>query len=210
MGRCRPKAFFLSHYSGYVIARNTYVHPKKTLGLEDLLCWIAFPQRQPGLRSEQVKFRLGLERPTITSTSVQTRFERQGKFLNFYEVFSKDFSFFESYIDFSLQKILLMNFYEAYEYFPKIFLFLSHTDFSFQKIFFNEFPWSLWVFSKDFSFFESYWFLIFYSTAQHTSTEVSRILRARKQRVNYLDYLDCSKVMNFLVNVCIFPFPKKR
>ena len=39
-----------------------------------------------------------LTRPAITLTSVQTRFERQGKFLNFYEV---------------------------YEYFRKIFLFLG-------------------------------------------------------------------------------------
>ena len=77
---------------------------------------MAFPQRQHGLCSEQVKFALGLNRSTITLTSVQTRFERQGKFLNFYEVyeyfreifvfdefsgslrvFSKDFYFFESY-----------------------------------------------------------------------------------------------------------------
>ena len=44
--------------------------------------------------------------------------------------------------------------------------------------------------------------------AQRTSTEVLRILRPRTERVNYLDYLDCSKVMNFLVNVCIFPLSK--
>ena len=48
-----------------------------------------------------------------------------------------------------------------------------------------------------------------YSMAQRTSTEVSRILRPRTERVNYLDYLDCSKVMNFSVNVCIFPHSKK-
>ena len=62
---------------------------------------MAFPEfpRQPDLSSEQVKFALGLKRSTITLTSVQTRFERQGNFLNFYEV---------------------------YEYFRKIFLFLSH------------------------------------------------------------------------------------
>ena len=32
---------------------------------------------------------------------------------------------------------------------------------------------------------------------QRTSTEVLKILRPRTERVNYLDYLDCSKVMNF-------------
>ena len=101
MSRFRPKAFFLFHYSESVYPGNN--HPKKILGLEDPLCWMAFPQRQPSLRSEQVKFALGLKRPTITLTSVQTRFERQGKFLNFYEL---------------------------YEYFRKIFLFLSHIDLS--------------------------------------------------------------------------------
>ena len=60
---------------------------------------MAFPWCQPGLSSEQVKFALGLERPTITLASVQTRIERQGKFLNIYEV---------------------------YEYWRKIFQFLSH------------------------------------------------------------------------------------
>ena len=144
---------------------------------------------------------------------MQTRFKRQGKFMNFYEV---------------------------YEYFRKIFLFLGHIIFHFKIFFFYEFLWTLWVFSKDFSFFESYWFFISkkfflwifmklisiferlfffwviywffipYSMAQRTSTEVSRILRPRTERVNYLDYLDCSKVMNFLVNVCIFPLSKKR
>ena len=126
MGRFRPKAFFLSHYSKSVYLKNTYPHPKKTLGLEEHLVWMAFPQWQPGLSSEQVKFALGLKRPTITLTSVQTRFERQGKFLNFYEV---------------------------YEHFRNIFLFSSYIDFSFEKIFFNEFSWSLWVFLEDFSFF---------------------------------------------------------
>ena len=92
---------------------NTYSQPKKTLGLEDLLCGIAFPQRQPGLPSEQVKFALGLKRLTITLTSVQTRFERQGKFLNFHEV---------------------------HKYFRKIFLFLSHIlIFNFKKMLFYEF-----------------------------------------------------------------------
>ena len=31
-----------------------------------------------------------------------------------------------------------MNFYEVYEFFRKIFLFLSHIDLSFQKFFFHE------------------------------------------------------------------------
>ena len=98
---------------------------------------MAFPQRQPGLSSEQVKFALGLKRPAINLTSVQTRFERQGKFLNFYEV---------------------------YEYFRKIFLFLSHIDFSYliarcsvyllkcQEFFVhgrNESTiWTIWIFQK--------------------------------------------------------------
>ena len=123
--------------------------------------------------------------------------------------------------------------------FERFFFFLIHTDFSFQKIFFNEFPWSLWVFLKDFSFFfiiifylkkffftnfhevfEYFWkillfwviylFFISYSMAQRTSTEVLNILRPHTERVNYLDYLDFSKVMNFLVNVYIFPLSKKR
>ena len=46
--------------------------------------------------------------------------------------------------------------------------------------------------------------------AQRKSTEVSRILRLRMERGNYLDYLDCLKVMNFLENICIFPLLKKR
>ena len=40
--------------------------------------------------------------------------------------------------------------------------------------------------------------------------EVLRIVRPRTERVNYLYYLDCLKVMNFLVNVSIFPLSKKR
>ena len=68
-----------------------------------------------------------------------------------------------------------MNFHEVYEYSWKIFIFLSH----------------ILIF-------------IFYSMAQRTSTEVLRLLRPYTERVNYLDYLDCLKVMNFLVNVCIF------
>ena len=173
---------------------------------------MAFPQWQPSLSSEQVKFALGLKRPTIILTSVQTCFERQGKFLNFYEV---------------------------YEYFWKIFLFLSHIlIFHLKQIFFYEFSWSLWVFLENFFFFlvilifyfkkffswmfmkfmniferfflfwVIYWFFISYSMAQRTSTEVLRMLRPRTERVNYLDYLDCLKVMNFLVNVWIFLFRK--
>ena len=53
--------------------------PKKNSGLGDGV--------QPGLSSAQVKFALGLKRPTITLTLVQTPFERQGKFSNFYEVY---------------------------------------------------------------------------------------------------------------------------
>ena len=75
---------------------------------------------QPGLSSEQVKFALCLKRPTINLTSVQTRFKRQGKFLNFYEVYEysrKIFLFFKSYIDFSFGEIFFMNFHEVHEYF---------------------------------------------------------------------------------------------
>ena len=138
---------------------NTYPHPNKTLGLEDSLCWRAFLQWQPGLNSEQVKFALGLKRPTITSTSVQTRLERQGKFLNFYEVYEyfwKICLFFSYILIFHSKFFFFMNFHEVYEYFWNIFLFLSHIDFSFQQFFFYQFPWNLWVFSKDFPFFKSY------------------------------------------------------
>ena len=154
MGRFRPKAFFSSHYSESVYPGNTYPYAKKTLGLEDPLCWMAFPQWQPGLSSGQVKFALGLKRPTITLTSVQTRFERQGKFFNFYEVYEyfRNIFFFESYVYFSFENFFLMNFHEVYEYFWKIFLFLSHIDFSLK----NFFLWIFMKFSKDFSFFKSY------------------------------------------------------
>ena len=178
--------FFWSHYSKSVYPKNTYPHPKTSLGLEDPLVWIwmAFPQWQPGLSSEQVKFALGLKWPTITLTSVQTRFERQGKFLNFYEV---------------------------YEYFRTIFLFFeSYIDFSFEIFFLWIFMKFMSVFGRFFFFWVIYWFFISYSMAQRTSTEVLRILRPRTERVNYLDYLDCLKVMNFLVNVCIFLLSKKR
>ena len=176
--------FFSSHYSKSVYPKNTYPHPKKTLGLEDPLCWMAFPQWQPGLSSEQVKFALGLKRPTITLTSVQTCFERQGK---------------------------ILNFYEAYKYFWEIFLFSSHIHFSFKNDFFYECSWSLWVLLKDFSFFwVIYWFFISYSMAQRTSTKVLKIPCSRTERVNYLDYLDCLKVMNCLINFCIFSLSKKR
>ena len=63
------------------------------------------------------------------------------------------------------------------------------------------------IFERFFFFSVIYWFFISYSM---TSTEVLRILRPRTERVNYLDYLDCLKVMNFLVNVWIFPLSKKR
>ena len=106
--------------------KNTYPHPKKTLGLENPMVWMAFPQWQPGLSIEHVKFALGLKRPTITLTSVQTRFERQGKFLNFYEVYEyfRKIFLFLSHIDFSFEKFFFMNFHEVDEYFWKIFLFL--------------------------------------------------------------------------------------
>ena len=158
MGRFRPKAFFLSHYSKSVYPKNTYPHLKKTLGLEDPLCWMAFPQWQPGLSSQQVTFALGLKRPTITLTLVQTRFECQGKFLNFYEVYEyfRKISLFLSHIlIFHLKKFFVMNFHEVYEYFWKIFLFLSYWFFITEKNVY-ECSWSLWVFLKDFSFFESY------------------------------------------------------
>ena len=41
--------FFWSHYSKFVYPKNTFSHPKKTLGLEDPLVWIPFPQWKPGL-----------------------------------------------------------------------------------------------------------------------------------------------------------------
>ena len=86
---------------------------------------MAFPQWQPGLSSEQVKFALGLKGPSITLTSVQTRFERQGKILNFYEAYEyfRKIFLFLSYINFHLKKKFFMNFHEFYEYFWKIFLF---------------------------------------------------------------------------------------
>ena len=129
--------FFLSHYLESVYprnTRNTYPHPKQTLGLEDPLCWMAFPRWQPGLRNEQVKFALNLKRPTITLTSVPTSFERQGKFMNsneVYEYFRKIFLFL-SYWFFISKNIFFMNFHEVYKYFRKIFSFLeSYVDFSF-------------------------------------------------------------------------------
>ena len=66
------------------------------------------------------------------------------------------------------------------------------------------------IFERFFFFWVIYWFFMSYSMAQRTSTEVLRILRPHTERVNYLDYLDCFKVVNFLVNVCIFPLSKKR
>ena len=159
MGRFRPKAFFFSHYSESVYPENTYPHRKNTLGLQDSLCWRAFLQWQPGLSSEQVKFALDLKRPTITSTSVQTRFERQGKFLNFYEVyeyFRNIFLISSNILIFHLKKFFSIDFHEAYQYFWKIFLFFYSYWVFITKQFFYEFPWSLWVFSKHFPFFKSY------------------------------------------------------
>ena len=87
---------------------------------------MVFPRWQPGLRNEQVKFALGLKRPRITSTSVQTRFKRRSKFLNFYEI---------------------------YEYFQKIFLFLGHI-----LIFYLNFFFILWIFMKFISICETFFF----------------------------------------------------
>ena len=98
---------------------------------------MVFSQCEPGLSSEQVKFALGLKRPTITLTSVQTRFERQGKFLNFYEVyeyFRKIFLFLSHILIFHLKKKILMNFHEVFKY-EDFSLFFSHIDFSFQTFF---------------------------------------------------------------------------
>ena len=53
----------------------------------------------------------------VTLTLVQTRFERQGKFLNFYEVyeyFRKIFRFLSHILIFHLEKIFFMNFHEVY------------------------------------------------------------------------------------------------
>ena len=137
--------------------KNTYPHPKKTLGLEDPLVSMAFPQWQPGLSSEQAKFALGLKRPTITLTSVQTRFKCQGKFLNFYEVYGYFRKiFFYHILIFHLKTFFFMNFHKVYEVLEDFSFFFSHIDFLFQKLFFYEYSWSLWVFLKHFSFFESY------------------------------------------------------
>ena len=120
--------------------------------------------------------------------------------MNFYEVyenFRNIFLFFNSYIDFSFEKLFLMIF-------GRFFFFFSQIDFLFQNFFVYECSWSLCVFLKDFFFWVIYWFFISYSMAQRTPTEVLRILRPRTERVNYLDYLYCLKVMNFLVNVFLF------
>ena len=120
---------------------------------------MAFHRWQSGLCNEQVKFALGLKRPTITLTSVQNRFERQGKFLNFYKVyeyFRKIFIFLGRILIFHFKNFFVMNFYEVYEYFRKFFLFLSHIDFSFQKIFFMNFYEVYEYFRKISVFFKSY------------------------------------------------------
>ena len=154
---------------------------------------MAFPQWQPGLSSEQVKFALCLKRPTITLTSVQTRSERQDKF----------WIFMKSYIDFSFEKFFFYEFSWSFWVFLEDFFFLV-IDFLFQNFFFMS------IFERFFFLWVIYWLFMSYSMTQRTSTEVLRILRPRTERVNYLDYLHCLKVMNFLVNVCIFPLSKKR
>ena len=117
---------------------------------------MAFPRWQPGFRNEQVKFELGLKWPTITLTLVQTRFESQGKFLNFYKIyeyFRKIFLFFGHTLIFHFKKFFLMKFHEVYECFRKIFLFLSHIDFSLRKFLFMNFHEVYKYFPKIFLFF---------------------------------------------------------
>ena len=147
-----------------------------------ILCWMAFPQWQPGLSSEQTKFALGLKRPTITLTSVQTRLNVKVRFWIF---------------------MMFMSI------FGRFFFFFSHIDFLCQNFFFL---WMFMkfksIFERFFFFWVIYWFFISYSMAQSTSTEVLRILRPRTERINYLDYLDCLKILKFLINVCIFPVSK--
>ena len=128
-----------------------------------------------------------------------------------FRVFSKDYSFFESYIDFSFERKFF------YEFSWSLWVFLEDFSFFLVKLIFYFKKFFLWVFMKFMSIFERffffwviYWFFISYSMAHRTSTEVLRIIRPCTERVNYLDYLDCLNVMNFLVNVCIFPLSKKR
>ena len=64
-------------------------------------------------------------------------------------VFSKDFSFFGLYINFSFPKIFLMNFHEVYEYFPTFFLFLSYWFFIVKNFF-------SWIFMKLMSIIERF------------------------------------------------------
>ena len=110
------------------------------------------------LSSNHVKFALGLKRPTITLTSVQTRFERQGKFLNSYKVyeyFRKIFLFLSHILIFHWKIFVLWIFMKFMSIFERFFFFLV-IDFLYKNFFFYECSWSLWVFLKDFSSFKSY------------------------------------------------------
>ena len=113
---------------------------------------MAFPQWQPGLSSEQDKFALGLKRPTITLTSVQARFERQGKFLNFYEVYGYFRKiFFVIYWFFIWKNLFSWIFMKFMSIFGRFFFFFSHIDFLFQNFF-------SWMFIKFMSIFERMFF----------------------------------------------------
>ena len=107
---------------------------------------------------------------------------------------------------FHLKKFFLMNFHEVYENFWKTFLFFwVILIFHFKKF----------LFINVHEVYEYFWkIFLFLSHILHGAAYIrwslENILRPRTERVNYLDYLDCLKVMNFLVNVCIFPLSKKR
>ena len=73
-----------------------------------------------------------------------------------FEYFWKIFLFLSHILIFYLKKIFFINFHEVYEYFWKIFLFFESYWFFISKFFFYKCSWSLYVFLKDFSIFESY------------------------------------------------------
>ena len=151
-----PRHFFWSRYSKSVYLKNTYRHPKKTLRLATKKTTTL---RQPGPSSEQVKFALGLERPTTKLTSVQTRFERQGKFwifMNFMSIFERFFFFWVIYWFFICKHFFFWIFMKFLSIFGRFFFFLDILIFYFKFFFFYDCSWSLWVFLKDFTFFESY------------------------------------------------------
>ena len=112
----------------------------------------------------------------------------------------KFFSFFESYIDFSFENFFKLIFMKFMSIFERFFFFWVTLMFHFKKCFLMNFHEVYEYFRKIFLFLS--YILIFHHIfhhcmAQRTSTEVLRILRPRTERVNYLDYLDCSKVTNF-------------